>query len=106
MIQARLVEGFCSEEIGRPLHCRAFNMTWEGHELLANISSNAVWNRIKEGARSKGVILSFDLVKFLAKKANLRHVYGVSSTSYANHNLIGTFHRGEEGIMQVPEEGR
>jgi hypothetical protein len=69
MIQARLVEGFCSEEIGRPLHCRAFYMTWEGYELLAKISSNTVWSRIKDGARNKGAMLSFDLVKFLAQRA-------------------------------------
>lgn len=68
MIQARLIEGSCSEGVGEPLQCWASAMTWDGHELRDKIRSDTVWNKVKTTAREKGVSLSFDLVKLLATK--------------------------------------
>jgi hypothetical protein len=68
MIQAGLIEGSCSDEIGAPLDCSAIAMTWDGHELRDKTRSDTAWNKIKASAREKGVSLSFDLVKLLATK--------------------------------------
>src|SRR5712691_6756381 len=69
MIEARLIEGACSEAIGAPLQCWGSAMTWEGHELLDKIRSPSIWNKIKTAARKHGVSLSLDLVKFLGTRA-------------------------------------
>jgi hypothetical protein len=44
-------------------------LTWEGHQLLADIKSDKVWTKTKEIAQEKGVDLSFEAVKKLAKIA-------------------------------------
>jgi hypothetical protein len=44
-------------------------LTWEGHDLLDTIRSNAVWERIKTLSTEKGIELSFDTVKALGKVA-------------------------------------
>ncbi|RZI33580.1 DUF2513 domain-containing protein [Pseudomonas orientalis] len=44
-------------------------LTWEGHELLETIRSQAVWERIKTTAKSKGIELTLDSVKILGKSA-------------------------------------
>ncbi len=44
-------------------------LTWEGHDLLETIRSQAVWERIKTTARDKGIELTFDSVKALGKYA-------------------------------------
>ncbi|MDM0073984.1 DUF2513 domain-containing protein [Variovorax sp. J2P1-59] len=48
-------------------------LTWEGHQLLATIRSKDVWERVKSIAKTKGLALSFDLVKIGGKLA-LEHV--------------------------------
>jgi len=44
-------------------------LTWEGHDLLETMRSNTVWERIKSTAKDKGIELTFDAVKALAKPA-------------------------------------
>lgn len=44
-------------------------LTWEGHQLLATIRSKDVWQRVKDIAKTKGLALSFDLVKIGGKLA-------------------------------------
>lgn len=44
-------------------------LTWEGHELLETIRSQAVWERIKTTAKSKGIELTLESVKILGKSA-------------------------------------
>jgi hypothetical protein len=72
MIEAALIEGNCAKG-GYP--CFAKSMTWEGHELLDKIRSEAVWNQVKKMAREKGVSLSFEAVKILGTAA-LKHYIG------------------------------
>lgn len=45
----------------------AQGLTWAGHDLLATIQSKPIWERIKSTAQDKGIELSFDAVKALAK---------------------------------------
>jgi hypothetical protein len=47
----------------------AQRLTWEGHEFLDGIRSNSVWERTKKSFREKGVEMTFDLVKVVAKEA-------------------------------------
>lgn len=47
----------------------AQGLTWNGHELLETIRSQAVWECIKVTAREKGIELTFDAVKALGKIA-------------------------------------
>ncbi len=42
-------------------------MTWEGHELLDSIRGDTAWNRIKSVAKEKGVDLTVDAIKMIAK---------------------------------------
>jgi hypothetical protein len=44
-------------------------LTWQGHDLLDTLRSKAVWERIKTTAKEKGIELTFDSVKVLAKLA-------------------------------------
>lgn len=44
-------------------------LTWEGHELLETIRSQAVWARIKSTAKSKGIELTMESVKLIGKSA-------------------------------------
>lgn len=67
LIQADLVEGSCSKS--RSPQCVAHAMTWAGHELLDQVRSDSVWNRVKGQAQEQGQSLSFDLLKFLARRA-------------------------------------
>ena len=44
-------------------------LTWQGHELLNAIRSEPVWERIKKLAKEKGLEMTLDVVKGLAKIA-------------------------------------
>jgi hypothetical protein len=70
LIEARLVKG----EMVRTIHAGPTNflaqrLTWEGHEFLDAIRSNTVWGRTKKMFAEKGVEMTFDLVKTIAKEA-------------------------------------
>lgn len=45
------------------------HLTWQGHDLLDTLRSEAVWERIKTTAREKGIELTFDAVKAIGKVA-------------------------------------
>ena len=44
----------------------ALSLTWQGHEFLDNIRNDTVWNKVKATIKSKGVDLSFELIKTVA----------------------------------------
>ena len=67
LIEAGLADGNCREAMNAPLWCYLTRLTWEGHEFLDNVRSPTLWNRIKGVARSKGLELSFDVIKLAAK---------------------------------------
>jgi hypothetical protein len=45
----------------------ATRLTWEGHELLDSIRRDTVWNRVKSTVADKGLDLSVDVVKAVAR---------------------------------------
>lgn len=69
LIEAGLITGKCAESGGSPMVCFGELLTWEGHELLSRIRSPHLWNRITAVAREKGLELSFEVVKTIAKVA-------------------------------------
>jgi hypothetical protein len=72
LLNRSLVSGNLSQVIGNPSRATDFHLqhlTWEGHDLLDTMRSNAVWERIKTLSTEKGIELSFDAVKTLGKVA-------------------------------------
>ena len=45
------------------------NLTWEAHDLLDTMRSNKLWDKVKSLALDKGVELTVDVIKALAKLA-------------------------------------
>lgn len=52
--------------MGEP-HVFLTSLTWSGHELLDSMRTDTIWNRIKDTARQKGIELTVDAIKMLAK---------------------------------------
>jgi len=50
-------------------------LTLRGHELLAELRSKELWERVKGIAKSKGIELTFDIIKTLGKVA-LKQIVG------------------------------
>jgi hypothetical protein len=56
-----------SKEIGAcPHDFAAVRLTWGGHELLDAIRNDTIWNKTKESFLSKGLSMTFDLLKSVA----------------------------------------
>lgn len=67
LIEAGLVKGFMNEISDKgPTSFIAYGLTWAGNELLDSIRSDTVWNMTKETFASKGVEMTFELVKSVA----------------------------------------
>ncbi len=66
--EAGFVSGIRADESARD-RLMLPDLTWEGHQLLATIRSQSVWERLKTTAKEKGLALSFDLVKIGGKLA-------------------------------------
>jgi hypothetical protein len=69
LIEAGLIYGEMSKTIGSEVHDFIITrLTWQGHELLDAIKSDTIWNKTKESFISKGLSMTFDLVKSVAVK--------------------------------------
>jgi hypothetical protein len=66
LIDSGLIAQICWEFNGQK-SCHGHRLTWEGHEILDKIRREAMWARIKETAREKGLDLTTDVVKAAAK---------------------------------------
>ncbi len=65
--EAGLVYGHMSKTISPgPSDFAAIRLTWEGHELLDAIKNDTIWKKTKESFVSKGLSMTFDLVKSVA----------------------------------------
>ena len=64
--EAGLIEASCFKPISGPMDCNGRNLTWAGHEFLDSIRNDTAWNKIKTTAKSKGVDLSFEVIKQVA----------------------------------------
>lgn len=51
-------------------------LTMAGHDLLDTMRSSSVWQKIKDGAKQKGLELTFDVIKALAKEVIKSSVSG------------------------------
>jgi hypothetical protein len=69
MKDAGLLEAAVMTPLNGPILAVALRMTWEGHEFLDSIRPKSTWDKVKEQAKEKGVSLSVDAIKFLAKAA-------------------------------------
>jgi hypothetical protein len=65
--EAGLILAECRHD-AQGLTCCAASLTWAGHEFLDTIRRDTVWNAIKRTARERGVDLSFDTIKAVARK--------------------------------------
>ena len=54
-----------------------FDLTWEGHEFLAKIRSEGVWNRIRKLMAAKGASIPFSVINELATKLALEAIRDV-----------------------------
>jgi hypothetical protein len=70
LIEAGLVQGQVVKTIGPEVKdFFAQKLTWSGHELIDSIRSDTVWNKTKKVFVEKGVDMSIDLIKSVAKEA-------------------------------------
>jgi len=46
----------------------ALRLTWAGHELLDSIRNENIWNKTKNKFKTKGLDMTYDLVKSVALK--------------------------------------
>jgi hypothetical protein len=69
LIEAGLVKGQMVQTIGPEIKdFFAQRLKWQGHEFLDTIRSNTVWDKTKKTFIEKGLEMSFDLVKTVAKE--------------------------------------
>lgn len=70
LIEAGLVHGKVSKTLGPgPYDFMAIRLTWSGHEFLDAIRSDTIWQKTKSSFLSKGLSMTFDLVKSVAVDA-------------------------------------
>lgn len=61
--EAGLIEATGLNSSNAPMHYLGRNLTWAGHEFLDSIRNDTMWKKIKATATSKGIDLSFDVIK-------------------------------------------
>ena len=67
LIEAGLINGQMVKTLGPgPYDFFAERLTWDGHEFLDSIRSDTIWQRTKSVFISKGLSMTFDLVKSVA----------------------------------------
>jgi|SRR6185312_4747652 len=79
LIEAGLVEGQVSKYLGGgPAYFLAQRLTWIGHEFLDAVRSDTVWSRTKKTFASKGIDMTFDLVKSVASEIAVAVIRGAT----------------------------
>lgn len=66
LVKEGLLEGRALNTFGGGVHVHISGITWAGHDWLASIRSESIWAETKGLAKSKGVDLTFDLIKTIA----------------------------------------
>jgi hypothetical protein len=64
--EAGLVDAQIMKAASGPPDFLALRLTWEGHELLDAIRNDTVWKRTKESFLTKGLSMTFELVRSVA----------------------------------------
>lgn len=79
LIEAGLIEGDMHGHIGRgPSDFFARRLSWSGHEFLDAVRSDTVWTKTKKTFATKGVEMTFDLVKSVASEITVALVRGAT----------------------------
>ena len=79
LMEAGLVEGQMSRTLGGgPTDFFAQRLTWAGHEFLDSIRSDTVWAKTKKTFASKGIDMTFDLVKSVASEISVALIRGAT----------------------------
>ncbi|MDP2758939.1 MAG: DUF2513 domain-containing protein [Sideroxyarcus sp.] len=68
MEEAGLIEAKCFKSSDAPIRCIAFSLTWDGHEFLDKIKNETIWAKVKNQIKTKGLDLSFEVIKIAATK--------------------------------------
>src|SRR5207245_11663571 len=77
LIEANLVDGVIRKDAeGYPSGVASIRLTWKGHDFLDAARNESVWKKATGKVRSKGLSLTFDLLKELLT-LTLRHELGL-----------------------------
>ncbi|MDP5152069.1 DUF2513 domain-containing protein [Rheinheimera baltica] len=78
LIEAGMIEGQMSRSAGAGhAHFFVHRLSWDGHELLDSIRSSTVWEKTKKTFASKGIEMTFDLVKSVATEISVSLLRGI-----------------------------
>lgn len=67
LVEAGLIHGQMAKTLGPgPYDFFVERLTWDGHEFLDSIRSETVWQKTKSSFTSKGLSMTFELVKTVA----------------------------------------
>ena len=79
LIEAGLVDGKLYKTLdGGPTEFIARRLTWSGHEFLDAVRSDTVWAKTKRTFSSKGLDMTFDLIKSVASEITVALVRGTA----------------------------
>jgi hypothetical protein len=77
LVEAGLIDGvIATDQQGYPSGVVSIRLTWKGHDFLDAARSDSVWKKVTDSMRSKGLSLTFDLLKELLS-ITLRHEIGM-----------------------------
>jgi hypothetical protein len=66
MIEAGLIVGYLSEDLGGSVTAFVFRLTWVGHDFLDSVRSDTVWEKTRTIIASTVGAASFEVVKAVA----------------------------------------
>ena len=66
LIEAQYVKGFIHSGLGNVIGAEINDLTWEGHQFLANARNHTVWNQVKEQVAKHGGSVGLKVVEVLA----------------------------------------
>jgi Hypothetical protein (DUF2513) len=76
-VEAGLVDGAIrTDQHGYPNGVASIRLTWKGHDFLDAARNESVWKKATGVVRSKGLSLTFDLLKELLT-STIRHEIGL-----------------------------
>jgi DNA-binding transcriptional ArsR family regulator len=77
LLDAGLVEGEMEPTLSSgPTDFTANRLTWNGHEFLDSVRSDTVWNKTKKTFATKGIDMTFDLVRSIATEISVAVIRG------------------------------
>jgi Hypothetical protein (DUF2513) len=66
LVEAGLIDGAIRTDAqGYPNGVASIRLTWKGHEFLDAARNDSIWQKTTGAVRSKGISLTFDLLKEL-----------------------------------------